>query len=309
MEKFVDRYMNKLIERQMHSLQKNSPTGVSFQGSELNVRDKARPLYRKILKGIASFNNRDVALPRFLIVGCQKCGTSSLHHYLAQHPSVWSPKKKELHFFDYYYDLGVPTYKKHFKEQPRDIDNLLVGEATPEYIFHPYAAERIKYVLPNNKAIVLLRNPIERAFSAWRMGIQQGWETLSFEDAIAAETGRIVPDLHKMSLDEYYYGYDWNHYSYLLRGHYYDQIDNWLLHFNRENILVISAERFFTNTKSEFRKVCDFLELDEWYPEEFKNMFVGVNDELSTTTRHLLESYYQPSNKKLYELIQDDYEW
>jgi len=146
-------------------------------------------------------------LPNFLIVGDQKCETSSLHHYLANHPSVWSLEKKVLHFFNY--DYSVPFYKRFFRNQPCNIADLLVGEATPEYIFHPYSAEG----------------------------------------------ERIKGDLYKMSADKNFYGCEWNHHSYLLIGHYSHQIENWLLHFKNENLLVLSAERLFSNTKKEFKKV------------------------------------------------------
>jgi len=301
--------MNSLIERQIEHLNAYATNDILINDDSFTLRDKLRPYYRRAFKGVYDFQNPDVKLPDFLIVGCQKCGTSSLHHYLSNHPSVWSPGKKELHFFDYYDDLGLSYYKKFFKNQPSNIGDLLVGEATPEYIFHPYAAERIKQALPKAKAVVLLRNPIERAFSAWRMGIRQGWETLSFEDAIASEAERIIPDLNKMAISDHYYGYEWNHHSYLLRGHYAEQIDNWLLHFKREDLLIVSAERFFTNTKVEFKKVCDFLELDEWYPDEFQNMFVGVSNDLDFKTKTMLERYYLPFNKQLFEFLGEEYDW
>jgi len=272
-------------------------------------REKIRPIHRAIRRAYYKTKEKDVKLPDFLVVGCQKCGTSSLHHYLASHPKVWSPEKKELHFFDYYHDLGLPFYKQYFSGQPDNVNGLLVGEATPEYIFHPYAAARIKKSLPDVKAIVLLRNPIERAFSAWSMGVRQGWEELSFENALLKERERLASDLHKMMLDEDHYGFEWNHHSYLLRGHYSSQIENWLLNFKPENLLVLSAERFFFQTKEEFKKVCDFLELDEWYPKEFKNMFVGTNNKINPKTRVELQAYYEPYNQKLYEMIKDDYEW
>ena len=296
-----------LIEQQLQFVGAKSDIPYKV-GPALSYREKIRPIHRAIRKAYYKARERDVKLPDFLVVGCQKCGTSSLHHYLANHPRVWSPEKKELHFFDYYYDLGVPFYKQFFTKQPGNINTLFVGEATPEYIFHPYAAARIKQTLPSVKAVVLLRNPIERAFSAWSMGVRQGWETLSFEDALSKERERLAEDLHKMQFDEHHYGFEWNHHSYLLRGHYAAQIENWLLSFNAENLLVLSAERFFSQTKGEFKKVCDFLGLDEWYPQEFKNMFVGANDKINPKTRAELQSYYEPYNQKLYELIKDDYE-
>lgn len=299
--------MNFLIEKQLKVLKAQEYDKKIKR--QYSLRENLRPVYRKMRKGLYGLRDSEVKLPDFLIIGCQKCGTSSLHHYLANHPSVWSPEKKELHFFDYHYDLGLPFYKQYFNNQPDNIDDLLVGEATPEYIFHPYSAERIKKTLPKVKAIVLLRSPIERAFSAWRMGIRQGWETLSFEDAIEAEGSRIIGDMSKLNSDEHYYGFGWNHHSYLLRGHYSDQVENWLLHFKREDLLVLSAEKFFTDTKEEFKRVCDFLEIDEWYPEKFQNMFVGVNDSILETTRRKLEDYFLMHNKKLYSILGEDFGW
>lgn len=299
--------MNYLIEQQMKRL---SITQGKVIDRSISLRERVRPLYRNARKIYFSLNDLDVKLPDFLIIGNQKCGTSSLHHYLSLHPKVWTPAKKELHYYDYDYDYGLPFYKSFFKKQPKDVNNLLVGEATPEYIFHPYAAERIKETLSSNvKAIVLLRSPVERAFSAWRMGVRQKWETLGFDEAIEAEGDRVVSDLTKLASDKNYYGYNWNHHTYLLRGHYYDQIQNWLLHFEQKNLLILSSERFFTDTKTEFKKVCDFLEINEWYPDKFQNMFVGIDGDLSRKTRERLNTYFKPYNQDLYDFISDDYGW
>ncbi len=112
--------MGDLINKQLDVLggQKNNENKISQNRS---LRESIRPLYRRLRKSYYGLFNEEVKLPNFLIVGGQKCGTSSLHHYLANHPSVWSPEKKELHFFDYYYDYGVPFYKRFFRKQPDNI--------------------------------------------------------------------------------------------------------------------------------------------------------------------------------------------
>lgn len=270
------------------------------------IKHVFRPLYRKVksLKYLSQ-RNRSVHLPDFFIIGTQKSGTSSLHHYLSLHPEVLCPDKKEIHFFDYYYDYGMNFYRSFFDATK----SQLVGEATPEYIFHPYCAQRIKKDFPNSKAIVLLRDPVERAFSAWRMGKRQGWETLSFEDAINVESDRVLPDLMRLKENHNYYGYHWNHHSYLLRGFYSDQVENWLKYFDRDQLLILSAESFYKNTLIEYKKVCDFLGLPEWYPENFENMFVGFSSDLALSTRDALRRYYRPYNEKLFSLVGEEFDW
>jgi hypothetical protein len=268
-----------------------------------------RPLYRKTKSLYYSVTKSQARLPDFLIVGCQKCGTSSIHHYLAKHPDVWCPDKKEVHFFDYDFDLGKNYYEHYFHLKQDNKDKQLFGEATPEYIFHPYSAERIKQTLPNVKAIVLLRNPVERAFSAWRMGIRQGWEKLSFEDAISVEIERITPDLIEMKKNPFYYGYEWNHHSYLIRGLYLQQIQNWLRFFNRDDLLILSAEQFYSDTETEFKKTCDFLGLSDWRPNEFENMFVGISSGMNDATRKALNEYFKPHNDALFDFLGEDFGW
>lgn len=303
--------MNKfLLEKQYEAEPVDIDSGVKPKiVSKPYYRSMLRPIYRKFRSIPYLFSKQKTRDPEFLIIGCQKSGTSSLHHYLSLHPDVWCPDKKEIHFFDYDYDLGLPYYRQFFPLNEHNSRVKLVGEATPEYIFHPYSAERIKKTNPNVKAIVLLRNPIERAFSAWRMGIRQGWETLSFEEAISVEMIRVRGDLEKMRKDPNYYGYEWNHHSYLIRGLYLDQIKHWLNFFDRGQLLVLSAEKFYSDTKQEFKKTCEFLELEEWYPREFRNMFVGISSELNPETRKLLSDYFKPHNEALFEFLGEEYDW
>ena len=130
-------------------------------------------------------------LPSFIIIGAQRCGTTSLYDYLSHHPQIIPSPVKELFYFDDYYTRPIEWYKSFFptkKEQEkleRDlVASVITGEASPSYFFHPYAAKRIKETLPQIKLILVLRDPIERAYSHYTHIKRVNREPLSFEEAI-----------------------------------------------------------------------------------------------------------------------------
>ena len=110
--------------------------------------------------------------PDFIIIGAQRSGTTSLYNYLIEHQNIKSTSQKEIHYFDNNYDKGLTWYSKKFPSIRKGIE--ITGEASPYYIFHPHAVNRISKDFPNVKLIVLLRNPIERAYSHYCMAIKKG---------------------------------------------------------------------------------------------------------------------------------------
>lgn len=133
--------------------------------------------------------------PRFLILGFPKCGTTALASALAQHPDIVMSDPKETHFFDVHYERGWNWYlRTAFRGAA---EGSALGEATPSYVFVPWALERIRRDLPDARLIVMLRNPIDRIWSHWWMLRARGLEPLGFEEAVAAslkeqETDRPV---------------------------------------------------------------------------------------------------------------------
>ncbi len=132
-------------------------------------------------------------LPDFLIVGAARCGTSSLYHYLCQHPSIGRAQTKEVHYFDVNYDKSSLWYRAHFptigakwlhgsREKP-----FITGEATAYYLFHPHVPKRVFDLMPGVKVIALLRNPIDRAYSHSQRSVRRGREKISFEEATPRE--------------------------------------------------------------------------------------------------------------------------
>ncbi|NIQ15891.1 MAG: sulfotransferase, partial [Candidatus Dadabacteria bacterium] len=144
-------------------------------------------------------------LPNYLIIGGQKCGTNSLYAYLANHPNVRPALTKEIRFFDKYYQRGINWYKVCFPfkfDQNLHKGSIIAGEATERYLEYPHAPKRVREALPHVKLILLLRNPVDRAYSHYSMRFKAGKEKLSFEDAIDKENERTKDEYKKMENDE-----------------------------------------------------------------------------------------------------------
>src|SRR5262245_18320944 len=120
-------------------------------------------------KAKSAHRKRTMGNPHFIIIGAQRCGTTSLYNYLIRQLGVIPAAMKEVHFFDLNYQKGNEWYFSQFPELGRD---QITGEASPYYIFHPRVPQRIKNLLPSIKLIVLLRNPTNRAFSHYQLQVQ-----------------------------------------------------------------------------------------------------------------------------------------
>ncbi|MCZ3386588.1 MAG: sulfotransferase domain-containing protein, partial [Actinomycetia bacterium] len=139
-------------------------------------------------------------LPDMLIVGGQRCGTTTLFKALAQHRAFLGPTlRKGVHYFDLRADQSLDWYRAHFPTRGA-VENLrragdgrvVVGESSPYYLWHPLAADRIARTLPAVRVVALLRDPVERAYSAHAHELARGFETESFEDALALEDQRLA---------------------------------------------------------------------------------------------------------------------
>jgi hypothetical protein len=116
----------------------------------------------------------------FIVIGVQKAGTTALHDYLADDPAIGLSDVKEVHYFDdETVDWAAPdygAYHAHFADDGREIR----GEATPIYVYWPNALDRIRAYNPAMRLILMLRDPVERAWSHWRMETARGVEQHSF---------------------------------------------------------------------------------------------------------------------------------
>ncbi len=277
------------------------------------------PLLEKFYRGI-SFPIR--LLPDFLIIGTQRGGTTSLHRYLDAHPCVGPAANKDLHFFDRRFHKGLGWYRGHF---PTSIEKyyaerlrgqpFVTGEASPSYLFHPYAPQRVAKAMPRVKLIVLLRNPVDRAYSQYHHAVELGHETIStFEEAIEGEEERAAREREKIQKDEHYYSEQYKHLSYLSKGIYVDQLQAWMDLFPREQFLILKSEDFYADPAASFKEVLTFLGLPEIEPLVRKKAFKQYNNnayssKMDPATRKRLIEYFEPHNARLYDLLGVNFGW
>lgn len=187
----------------------------------------------------------------FIVCGAQKGGTSALDAYLREHPDLCMANQKEVHFFDKeaYFSTGCPDYSQyHTFFSPERADQLL-GEATPIYMYWYDAPRRMWDYNPDLKLIILLRNPIERAYSHWNMERTRNADDLSFWDAIQLEQERCraaLPLQHRV-------------YSYVDRGFYLQQLRRLQTYFPDNQMLVIKNEYLKSNPSATLGQIYEFL--------------------------------------------------
>ena len=200
--------------------------------------------------------------PDFLLVGGQRCGTTSLFRALEQHPDLVRPRfNKGINYFDLNFDRGERWYRAHFP-MARDgsaASRKLAFEASGYYMFHPLAPGRIAEALPHVKIVAMLRNPVERAYSAWKHETARGFDTLGFEEAIEQEAARIAGERERMLSDPGYHSYAYRHYAYVSRGHYASQLREFTSRLSGDQLHIVYSEDFFANPEAEFARLTDFL--------------------------------------------------
>jgi hypothetical protein len=253
--------------------------------------------------------------PDFIIVGAQKAGTTSLWGYLAEHPHVDPPMAKEISFFDRNFHRGMDWYRMYFPFAPRRLGDptsprSVSGESTAHYMFHPLAPERIASSLPQVKAIMLLRNPVDRAFSHYQMKLRRRQETLSFEEAIEAEPQRLAGERERIVTDPRYMSAPYSRFSYLARGMYLEQVRRCQEFFGPDRLLIVESSELFKQTAAVYRRVIAFLGLAPFEPKEFGNRFAGkYREKMSEATRRRLVDFFAPHNAALYAHLGRQFDW
>ncbi len=248
------------------------------------------------------------SLPDFLIIGAKKCGTTALYSYLTQHPGIAPAMKKEIYFFNAYYQRGALWYRSHFPTRSAK-GSMLTGEATPDYLFHPHCAERIQRTVPQIKLLSILRNPVDRAYSFYNHNLRAGLETLSFEAAIEKEEERLEGESQKVDAEGDYFSFDFMHHSYLRRGIYVDQLKQWEQHFPKTQMCVVRTEGLYEAPKQTLEKAFHFLGLDYHAPKEFRKLNAAPYPDMEPSARARLERYFEPHNARLQEYLGQDMGW
>jgi Sulfotransferase domain len=246
-------------------------------------------------------------LPGFLIVGAQRSGTTSLARTLGDHPAVFGAVlHEEVHFFDVAYQRGLAWYRSHFplaaraRLRTRAAEVVPVAfESSPYYMFHPLAAERIARDLPGVRLLVLLRDPVERAYSGHAHEVAHGFEREPFEAALELEASRLAGYAERIAADPGYFSYSHQHHSYIARGEYVDQLERLERHFGRKRLHVVDSGDFFTEPEATYDRVLAFLGLpNRGYPS-FRRRNAQPRSPMPASVRAALEEHYRPYDERL----------
>jgi hypothetical protein len=232
--------------------------------------------------------------PNFLIIGAARCGTTALYHYLKSHHEISMSDIKEPKYFssiemkfphlgkgDLINDRARITSKTKYYNLFKDFNTKAIGEASPDYLF--YSKTTSKNILnelgSETKIIIIIRDPIERAFSAYSHLVRDNRENLSFYNALMAEESRKNNN----------YSFLWH---YKEGGEYIRQIADFKSKF--KNVLIISSENFQKNKNDTFKKVCRFL---------------GVNTDLNIDEKLKFNPVGKPKNFLVKFILRRDNEF
>jgi len=265
-------------------------------------------------------------LPDFLVIGAQRSGTSSLYKWLEAHPAIVASLRKETEFLTARWCHGLGWYRGHFPSRyRRRFESRLRGrplmtfEASPNYLFHPWAPARAATLVPDARLVALLRNPVDRAFSHYLHEVRGGRETLSFEAALDAEAQRLEGEEQAMAVDPCYRSLAWEQKSYVRRGRYAEQVERWHHAFAPDRLLVVRSEDLYADTPGAYGRIVKFLGLQPWAPASFANHSYGgraaptaapeTAAKLALATRRRLVDEFAEDNQRLYELLGTDLGW
>ena len=204
----------------------------------------------------------------FFIVGAAKSGTTSLYNYLFKHPEVCMSSIKEPNFFSnkllneqkmYYKDVKIDSIEKYHNLFDKHTNNKICGEASVSYLFYEKIAKQIKKYNKNAKIIIMLRNPIERAFSHYLMDLRLGFVNESFDSIIYRNSKNKNQCLHYQ--------------QYIKVGNYSSQVLKYLDSFGKDNILIINYDDFVKSPSLEFKKTCKFLQISKQFNLDFDKKY------------------------------------
>lgn len=291
-------------------------SGARADAAQNSLKAKGENMLKKIIRSI--FFSR----PDLLILGAEKAGTTSLYRYLIKHPKIIKAKFKETHYFSENHRLGFSWYLSFFPNRISKVSKLTL-EATPTYLATKHVPGLIKKELGDIKMIAILRDPVARAYSAWKMyhrfhldsnaagnvpselneSLKKMVDTRSFFEAVDQELS---------CQNTYPYNY-----QYVDKGKYAEHLENYYSYFKKESLLVLSLDDFQTHFVAMLRQVCDFLKIEPFPKERLRNLVerkynVGEKAEVSScekATLGRLKKYFEPFNQKLYKLLGRNFNW
>jgi hypothetical protein len=247
-------------------------------------------------------------LPDFLVLGAQKAGTTALYAYLGRHPQITGPSWKEVSYFDRHYARGEGWYRGNFPNRARTRGKL-VGEASPSYLFHPLAPQRVRTLVPEVRLVALVRNPVDRALSHYHHEVALGRERLSLEDALDAEPERLRGEEDRLVADPSYFSREWWSHTYKARGRYAEQLERWLDVFPRDRLLILPSEDLGADPEAAHARVLEFLGAPPHRLDSYPRVYEREYEPMQPETRERLAAEFEEPNRRLYELLDRDLGW
>lgn len=246
--------------------------------------------------------------PSVIVVGAQRAGTTTLYRVLSEHPDLVRPTfSKGIFYFDVNYAKGPRWYRGHFpvaalaRRRVRS-GNPVAFESSGYYSFHPLAAERIGRDLPGVKLVLVVRDPVERAYSAYKHELARGFETETFERALELEPDRLAGEVERMVADPSYISFDHRHHAYVTRGEYAAQVERLQAAVGADSVYVMDADDFFADPGTEVAALFDWLGLTPWTPSKVEQWNARPGDGLTPELRARLREHYEPHDARLAEL-------
>ena len=232
--------------------------------------------------------------PNFLIVGAMRSGTSSLHQYLIQHKSIFMPKEvKEPAYFSRFpgsspYDIKKPTKEEYLTLFNDVTDEKAIGEASVVYLRDPDSAKLIHDIIPDVKIIMILRDPVERAFSQY-LGFLRMDPNFSISKAIRDDSENAKNDEFVVGTNRGSMG------NPLIYGFYAKQLKRYLDLFDSNQIKVFIFEEFYNSPETSLNEILNFLNIDE----PFTSLKIEKHNDHYTPRKNLISVMKNPIIKKL----------
>ena len=281
------------------------------------VPHRLKDLGRTVSVRVGSATADRRQLPSFILVGAQRAGTTSLYRALMSHPLIHSASyHKGVNYFDVNYDKGLPWYRGHFptatalRARSRGaLGEPITFEASGYYLFHPRAAERMARDLPHLRILAMVRDPVERAFSAHKHELGRGYETEPFDVALQLEGSRLEGEVEHMLADAGYHSFSHRHHAYVRRGQYAEQLVRLGRFFPAEQIHVIESESFFEHPEDVFGRLLDFLELPVVLPDRFDRWNGRPSAPMPESTRSRLREHFRSHDQALATVLGREPTW
>ncbi len=269
--------------------------------------------YQLIQRHIFAITGFIRVIPDFLVIGAKRCGTTSLYQHLPEHPCISKSPYDNMGFFNDNFHLGINWYKSFFptiftrNKIKSKFGNCLTFDVTTTYMEEESTANNVYQTKPNMKIIVILRNPVDRAYSQYHLNVREKVEKRSFEEVIEENMNRLDKESHERHEIKPQFLAEKN--NYLKKGLYAQQLRHWLKIFPRKNILIMSTDEFESNQQTIYNKIFGFLNICQFEIKNTEKMEKGNYTPMESETRSLLLDYFRSYNNELFKLIDKKFDW